>query len=294
MDPSNNTDPSFWYWPQSTTAAESAIITEHKHNPNLLQPSSPPSPSSSNSNSSSPHHIDLSVSTRPGNSDVVGTNTTPIEGTAVVKVDSNNDVPLSLQHSSHQSTSAINNNNTNSESITEHSRPGAVDLPTLAELSGELAMSLSPKHSSHTTPFSVQDILSPLEESYRIKSLDGTTSASLALASSSPPPSPYNRQSSTGSQSSAGTMNVPSTSPYTHMHVPQLSHPGAAAFPSQYCNGADLHGAMTGHYGDVRSSATAGWYGATATDPRFASKLKNKYSVGTPLRLSHRQLPSYR
>lgn len=31
---------------------------------------------------------------------------------------------------------------------------------------------------------------------------------------------------------------------------------------------------MTGHYGDVRSSATAaGWYGATATDPRFASEL---------------------
>jgi len=54
------------------------------------------------------------------------------------------------------------------------------------------------------------------------------------------------------------------------MHVPQLSHQ-AAAFQAQYCNGADLHG-MAGHYGDVRSSATAGWYGATAGDPRFASK----------------------
>lgn len=227
-------------------------------------------------------------------------------------------------------------------------RTGALELATLADFSGELAMSLSPKHTQnllsnhlsslpgpHTTPFSVTDILSPLEESYRLKglSLDGTvlsqiTSAGSSIASdSTTPPSPYrvsgssnlhqqsnNSSASTlislqtlsnnhnnsvasgnsstttigGSQSpvsstssslsaaaaaAAAAMNVPSSSPYTHMHVPQLSHPSAAAaaFSSQYCNGADLHG-MTGHYGDVRSSATAaGWYGASATDPRFAS-----------------------
>lgn len=64
----------------------------------------------------------------------------------------------------------------------------------LPELNGaELAMSLSPKgahhhlalphlqhlHHAHTTPFSVTDILSPIEESYR----------KLELAAN--PPSPY-------------------------------------------------------------------------------------------------------
>lgn len=273
-------------------------------------------------------------------------------------------------------------------------RTGALELATLADLSGELAMSLSPKHTAnllnlnnhlhhhhsslsgitgpHSTPFSVTDILSPLEESYRLKGLtlgnplDGCgnsvlshiTSGGSSIASntdSGTPPSPYRVSGSSGSTSlqttstansnnhnisastttglvggggsgnssannlislhtlgsnnnntnsvasansnsttiggnqspvsstssslsaaaaaAAAAMNVPSSSPYTHMHVPQLSHPSAAAaaFSSQYCNGADLHG-MTGHYGDVRSSATAGWYGASATDPRFASE----------------------
>ncbi|OXA60401.1 homeobox protein Nkx-2.1 [Folsomia candida] len=154
-------------------------------------------------------------------------------------------------------------------------------------------MSLSPKHSSHShsTPFSVTDILSPLEESYRIsKGLGfegGHTLSQLTspdTCSSAPtPPSPYHHlhhlqipsaeQINSGSQSPVSTviaaMNVPSSSPY--MHVPQLPHPGAAAFP-QYCNG-DLHG-MGGHYGaDIRNSmnsASAGWYGAPPTD-RFSA-----------------------
>lgn len=274
-------------------------------------------------------------------------------------------------------------------------RTGALELATLADISGELAMSLSPKHTAnllnlnnhlhhhhsslsgitgpHSTPFSVTDILSPLEESYRLKGLtlgnplDGCgnsvlshiTSGGSSIASntdSGTPPSPYRVSGSSGSTSlqttstvntnnhnisastttgvvggggsgtsssnnlislhtlgnsnnitnsvasansnsttiggnqspvsstssslsaaaaaAAAAMNVPSSSPYTHMHVPQLSHSSAAAAAfsaSQYCNGADLHG-MTGHYGDVRSSATAGWYGASATDPRFASE----------------------
>lgn len=274
-------------------------------------------------------------------------------------------------------------------------RTGALELATLADLSGELAMSLSPKHTAnllslnnhfhhhhhhhslsslagpHNTPFSVTDILSPLEESYRLKGLtldasqiaSGGSSSIASNTDSGSPPSPYrvsgssgniatsqntqqsnqnpssgpvsvtnsnnliNLQTISGSNSvnhhllqqhtgsvasvnssaaasttattiggnqspvsststtsslsaaaaaAAAAMNVPVSSPYTHMHVPQLSHPSAAAAAftaSQYCNGADLHG-MTGHYGDVRSSATAaGWYGASATDPRFASKL---------------------
>jgi homeobox protein Nkx-2.1 len=133
------------------------------------------------------------------------------------------------------------------------------DLQLLPELNGDLAMSLSPKH-PHTTPFSVTDILSPIEESYRKSALEA-------------PSSPY--RSSTGGSSSAGSvqsiqhnMSVPVSNPY--MHVPQLSHHGATpAFPSQYCNGSDISA-----YGDMRNSAAAaaGWYGATANDPRFASE----------------------
>ena len=168
------------------------------------------------------------------------------------------------------------------------------EFPTnsLTELSGELAMSLSPKH---TTPFSVTDILSPLEESYRLKALEvvphmnSATSTATSLASylsnnnnnNSSVSSTNNSKNSQFSPTTANNlnsaMNVSAGSPYTHMHMSQLSHPGAAAaaFQAQYCNGtADLHG-MTSHYGDVRSSASAaaaGWYGASATDPRFASK----------------------
>lgn len=164
-------------------------------------------------------------------------------------------------------------------------------------------MSLSPKHSSHShhhqhhssqsTPFSVTDILSPLEESYRISKglilglevghqnnpLSQLTSSDTGCGSSAPtPPSPYHHlhhlqptsaeQLSSGSQSPVSAviaaMNVPSSSPY--MHVPQLPHPGASAFP-QYCNG-DLHG-MGGHYGgDIRNSTAAGWYGSSLLPAR--------------------------
>ncbi|KDR13270.1 Homeobox protein Nkx-2.1 [Zootermopsis nevadensis] len=74
-------------------------------------------------------------------------------------------------------------------------RSAAADLHgLLPELNGaDLAMSLSPKHHQpHTTPFSVTDILSPIEESYR----------KLELSGSGAPPSPY--RSSTGG-SSAGS-----------------------------------------------------------------------------------------
>lgn len=153
-------------------------------------------------------------------------------------------------------------------------RSAAADLHgLLPELNGaDLAMSLSPKqhHQPHTTPFSVTDILSPIEESYRKLELSGSVA----------PPSPY--RSSTGGSSAGsstgggGTIGVVSNvipaahspsggavmaaNPY--MHVGQLSH---HQFPAQYCNGSDI----STHYGDMRNS---GWYGATANDPRFASK----------------------
>lgn len=159
-------------------------------------------------------------------------------------------------------------------------RSAAADLHgLLPELNGaDLAMSLSPKHHQpHTTPFSVTDILSPIEESYR----------KLELSGSGAPPSPY--RSSTGGSSAGSSSggvgaigvvtNVPSApspsggaaatavmaaNPY--MHVGQLSH---HQFPAQYCNGSDI----STHYGDMRNS---GWYGATANDPRFASKYDHR------------------
>ncbi|KAG8199112.1 hypothetical protein JTE90_016249 [Oedothorax gibbosus] len=105
-------------------------------------------------------------------------------------------------------------------------------------------MSLSPKHS---TPFSVTDILSPLEESYK-----KAVAAAAAAAE--------NSGLGYRSPQSQSTMNVPVTNPY--MHMSQLSHPNS--FPAQYCNGTDI----SAHYGDVRQSAP-GWY-STAPDPRFA------------------------
>ncbi|XP_063232190.1 homeobox protein Nkx-2.4 [Bacillus rossius redtenbacheri] len=119
-------------------------------------------------------------------------------------------------------------------------------LPELNSV--DLAMSLSPKH-QHTTPFSVTDILSPIEESYR----------KLELAA---PGSPY--RSSTGGSSSGGSSGggagaaSPAVMPSPYMHV---AHQLPAA--PQYCGGD-----MPAHYGDMRGSA--GWYGASAGDPRFA------------------------
>ncbi|KAL0270225.1 UNVERIFIED_CONTAM: hypothetical protein PYX00_007697 [Menopon gallinae] len=129
----------------------------------------------------------------------------------------------------------------------------AVDL--LPELNGaDLAMSLSPKHQHqpHTTPFSVTDILSPIEESYRKLELGAA------------PPSPY--RSSSGSGGSGTTLAAMSAhSPTTMNPYMQLGH----QFPTQYCNGSEL----TSHYTDMRSSA--GWYGSTANDPRFATISRN-------------------
>lgn len=114
----------------------------------------------------------------------------------------------------------------------------------LPELNGaDLAMSLSPKHLPHTTPFSVTDILSPIEESYRKLEL---------------PPSPYRSSSGSGSTLAAMSAHSPTAmNPYM-----QLGH----QFPTQYCNGSEL----SSHYTDMRGSA--GWYGTTANDPRFASE----------------------
>ncbi|KAG8262643.1 DNA binding [Homalodisca vitripennis] len=116
------------------------------------------------------------------------------------------------------------------------------DADILPELNGaDLAMSLSPKHQPHTTPFSVTDILSPIEESYR----------KLELCA---PPSPYRSSGGSSGGSTGPAASSPNTMANPYMHVHQ--------FPSQYCNGSDIT------YGN----SAAGWYGATANDPRFASE----------------------
>lgn len=116
-------------------------------------------------------------------------------------------------------------------------------------------MSQSPKHS---TPFSVTDILSPLEESYK--------KAVAAAAAAAAENSGLGSAAAYRSPQSQTAMNVPVTNPYMHM-----SHP-VNTFPAQYCNGTDI----SAHYGDVRQSAP-GWYGTTP-DPRFASKCPLQYS----------------
>ncbi|XP_041354650.1 thyroid transcription factor 1-like [Gigantopelta aegis] len=117
------------------------------------------------------------------------------------------------------------------------------------------AMSLSPKH---TTPFSVTDILSPLDhETYKKTTIEAAI----------PPLTPYRNSqhpqamAGMGGMGAMGGMSVPVTNPY-HNYVPPLSH-HTASFPTQYCNGSELA------YGDPSRHSAASWYGANP-DPRFA------------------------
>ncbi len=124
-------------------------------------------------------------------------------------------------------------------------------------------MSLSPKHS---TPFSVNDILSPLEESYRKSMLEAAATAAAASTyhHSSAQSMQASYRSSQSQSMQPSTMNVPVSNPY-HMHVPQLSHPPLG---TTYCNGSV--GELSHYQDHVRPSA-ASWYGANP-DPRFSSK----------------------
>nr|XP_029712864.1 LOW QUALITY PROTEIN: homeobox protein Nkx-2.1-like [Aedes albopictus] len=164
----------------------------------------------------------------------------------------------------------------------------------LPDLNGvDLVMSLSPKGNhhhhhltslqhlqnlqhnslhSHSTPFSVSDILSPIEE-YR------------KLELSANPPSPYSGGSSVNSPSGLGSNTVSSVSaaaaassmanPY-HAMAPLYHSPGVQS----YCGPTD-NLSLAGHYTDMRNSA-AGWYGSTASDPRFAiSRLMGGSAGGT-------------
>ncbi|XP_065724543.1 homeobox protein Nkx-2.1 isoform X1 [Drosophila suzukii] len=117
-------------------------------------------------------------------------------------------------------------------------------------------------NSNHSTPFSVTDILSPIEESYRKLELNGN------------PPSPFRSNSSGSSINSPGALTTSTmANPYA---MGSLYHsPGVQS----YCGPTD-NLSLAGHYTDMRSSAS--WYGSTANDPRFAiSRLMSSSASGT-------------
>lgn len=171
----------------------------------------------------------------------------------------------------------------------------------LPELNGvDLVMSLSPKtnqhlqhlqtlqHNSlhninnHSTPFSVSDILSPIEEyrklelnppspyrydcqSVRCESLmqqifhSNLTFAPLKFSRSNSSGSSVNSPSALGSNIANNMANPYAMGPLYHS-------PGVQS----YCTPSD-NLSLAGHYTDMRNSAS--WYGSTANDPRFASEL---------------------
>ncbi|CAI9742193.1 thyroid transcription factor 1-like [Octopus vulgaris] len=122
-------------------------------------------------------------------------------------------------------------------------------------------MSLSPKH---TTPFSVTDILSPIEETYKKTTIEASI----------PPLSYRNSQHpQAGGVTGMSVTGVQAASTAYHNYVPPLSH-HTPSFTTQYCNGSDL-----GHYGEARQS-TPGWY-TTNPDPRFTNFVQNCRSYPT-------------
>lgn len=170
----------------------------------------------------------------------------------------------------------------------------------LPDLNGvDLVMSLSPKtnqhlqhlqtlqHNSlhninnHSTPFSVSDILSPIEEyrklelnppspyrydcqSVRCESLmqqilhSNLTFAPLKFSRSNSSGSSVNSPSALGSNNTNNMANPYAMGPLYHS-------PGVQS----YCTPSD-NLSLAGHYTDMRNSAS--WYGSTANDPRFASE----------------------
>lgn len=126
-------------------------------------------------------------------------------------------------------------------------------------------MSLSPKH---TTPFSVTDILSPMEESYKkFGGMDGAGGLGAPLG-------PY-RQASVPAAAAAAAAAVPQHVPAgaAAYHMPH----GVSQFPhgavGGYCNGGLGNvGELPAYPEGMRGGAAAGggWYGPGG-DPRYSS-----------------------
>uniref|UniRef100_UPI00398F8391 homeobox protein Nkx-2.4-like isoform X1 n=1 Tax=Pristiophorus japonicus TaxID=55135 RepID=UPI00398F8391 len=120
-------------------------------------------------------------------------------------------------------------------------------------------MSLSPKH---TTPFSVTDILSPIEETYKkFGGMDGAGNLGPPLGGYRQP-----QVSQAGMQQHTMGHNATVASTYHMPHgVSQFSHSAMGG----YCNGN--MGDLPSYQDTMRNSAAAtGWYG-TNPDPRYST-----------------------
>uniref|UniRef100_A0ABM5G4I3 Homeobox protein Nkx-2.4 n=1 Tax=Pogona vitticeps TaxID=103695 RepID=A0ABM5G4I3_9SAUR len=124
-------------------------------------------------------------------------------------------------------------------------------------------MSLSPKH---TTPFSVSDILSPMEETYKkFGAMESSLGAPLGVGAAA-----YRQPQSSAlqpqQQHPMAGHNTATYHPMAHAGVSQFAHGSVAG----YCNGGLGNVSDLAPYSDsVRSSAAAsGWYGPNA-DPRY-------------------------
>ncbi|XP_034715068.1 NK2 homeobox 4a isoform X2 [Etheostoma cragini] len=124
-------------------------------------------------------------------------------------------------------------------------------------------MSLSPKH---TTPFSVTDILSPIEETYKKFSMDGAGNLTSPLGAYRQP-----QVSQTGMQQHSMGHNATVATTYHMPHtVSQFSHSAMGG----YCNGSIGNmGDLPSYQESMRNSAAAtGWYSANP-DPRYSTSM---------------------
>lgn len=125
-------------------------------------------------------------------------------------------------------------------------------------------MSLSPKH---TTPFSVTDILSPIEETYKkFSAMDGAGNLASPLGAYRQP-----QVSQTGMQQHSMGHNAGVAATYHMPHtVSQFSHSAMGG----YCNGGIGNmGDLPSYQESMRTSAAAaatGWY-STNPDPRYST-----------------------
>ncbi|KAI9537546.1 hypothetical protein NQZ68_023791 [Dissostichus eleginoides] len=123
-------------------------------------------------------------------------------------------------------------------------------------------MSLSPKH---TTPFSVTDILSPIEESYKkFSGMDGAGNLTSPLGAYRQP-----QVSQTGMQQHSMGHNGTVATTYHMPHtVSQFSHSSMGG----YCNGSIGNmGDLPSYQESMRNSAAAtGWYSSNP-DPRYST-----------------------
>ncbi|MBN3311923.1 TITF1 factor, partial [Atractosteus spatula] len=122
-------------------------------------------------------------------------------------------------------------------------------------------MSMSPKH---TTPFSVSDILSPLEESYKKVSMEGNNLGAPLTAYRQPQVS----QAAMQQHHMGHNGTVPATYHMAAAGVPQLSHTAMGG----YCNGNLGNMSELPPYQETMRNSTSatGWYGANP-DPRFST-----------------------